>query len=89
MVTLLFSSCSCTDGEFLPGCEELVSEILRIQDLRSMKMKEINLVLERYDAKALARDEMLKHTRAWRAGEQKMSKDVAELYLEARRMGCL
>ena len=55
----------------MSACEALVSEILRLQELRGSGMKEVNVVLTSYEAGQMQRDEMLKHLHSWQEAENR------------------
>jgi len=86
---LCSASCECASDESSSACETLVSEILRIQELRGTKMKDINRVLLSYDQAGTDRALMLEQSRQWRKSEEELRKQVSRLYVQARAVDCL
>ena len=66
-----------------------MSEILRIQELRGTKMKDINRVLLSYDEGHTDRALMLEQSRQWRKSEENLRKQVSRLYVQGRAADCL
>jgi hypothetical protein len=89
VLLLCTASCNCSSDEESAACEVLVSEILRIQELRGVKMKDINLVLSSYDEGTTDRAQMLEQARQWRKTEEELLRQVSQLYVEARAADCL
>ena len=88
-LVLTAGSCLCASSESDSSCESVITEILRLQELRSTRMKEVNVILTSYDEGQIERDEMLKHSRAWQTDENRLRGEVADLYIEARAGSCL
>gem|GEM_PF-4766382 len=86
---LCSASCECVSDESSAACETLVSEILRIQELRGTKMKDINRVLLSYDEGHTDRALMLEQSRQWRKSEENLRKQVSRLYVQGRAADCL
>lgn len=89
LLALVTASCNCASSESLTACESLVSEILRIQDLRVAQMEEVGLVLSSYADGDTDRTLMLERSTQWQKNEAELGTQASQLYLQAREADCL